>query len=1009
MKRTKLFLGTIAIVAIAGGLYVSNNVETVSERSYYTEELSTERTKEQAWSQANEYLNSLYVNTLTGKVEPADYDAAYQQALTMNNQKAAAFTFEEDGPDNIGGRTRAIIVDPNDDFTIYAGSVDGGMYKSVNGGNNWNRLRGWDTDVTTMSVSTVCMTNNGTIYVGTGGGGILGEGSLSGESSGIQSGDGIWYSVDEGASFTQLSGTENKEITRVAADLSADDVFYYTGSSIGLKKVTSKGTPVSATGITATLSCAGVSVSVDGRVVICAGAGKVYVSRDSGATFVNCMGGSSAVTTPILSGGSRMENAVAYDLNENDLYNLYLAKESGGKIHSIWYSEDEGENWYEIAPASTFGWEPCVSLSGQCYYDMVIDAVPGHPDHCLFGGIDLWRWRKTQGTTAADADGQWGRISNWAANTNSPNYVHADNHRFTWDSNGALYVGNDGGMSKSFDNTTSFFTVINKGYNATQFYGIGYGPNGEVIGGAQDNGTKYNDHSSASGKSYSNAGGGDGFECEISFLSGGEALLRTVYSGYLGRSDSKGDNEQNASAPGAENGFYNAIRLFEDDNDMDTQDSIEFIPDSSMSIGETVQYYSESFSLPLTYVLTQNLTVLWESVTPALDSVLPNFDTIPGGVPYLFNPIAQDTIMLPDTKQSLFVTYGDAIYITRDMLHFASGIEWWATDVTGSAQSYEFSKDGNTLWIGSAGGKLTKITHLDSAYTMAAADVSNKPVTGDSIVNLATGDTITTGFYDLDYGAVGYQWLDSTDVTYKLFTKTVVASGAIISDIATSAADFDDVLYCTGTSGGNVYLSTNANTSSPTFTNRGGNLPNYPVFGCEFIMNPGGDDIAMVGTEFGAYSNDNILTGSTWTAHTDETGIIPIFDVRQQWRDFDQGAKNPYEVFLGTFGRGIWTSDSYVGAGEHQVIDDVEGISGISIFPNPLSVEGNVAFELGNRSNVEFKVYDLQGKIINQVVWSNMNSGKHNMSFNVDKLPSGTYLVTLKAGTSTEVTKFIKY
>ena len=87
----------------------------------------------------------------------------------------------------------------------------------------------------------------------------------------------------------------------------------------------------------------------------------------------------------------------------------------------------------------------------------------------------------------------------------------------------------------------------------------------------------------------------------------------------------------------------------------------------------------------------------------------------------------------------------------------------------------------------------------------------------------------------------------------------------------------------------------------------------------------------------------------------------------------------------------------------------LKDISEISIYPNPLSTEGNVAFELGSRSDVEFKVYDLQGKIINQVVWSNMNSGKHNMSFNVDKFPSGTYLVTLKAGTSTEVTKFIKY
>ena len=145
MKRTKLFLGLVAIASAAATLYVSNNSETISERSYYTEKLSTERTKKQSWTEANEYINSLYVNPLTGKVEPADYAAAYQQALTMSNAKAASFTFEEDGPDNVGGRTRAIIVDPNNDFTVYAGSVDGGIYKSVNGGNNWNRLIGWDT------------------------------------------------------------------------------------------------------------------------------------------------------------------------------------------------------------------------------------------------------------------------------------------------------------------------------------------------------------------------------------------------------------------------------------------------------------------------------------------------------------------------------------------------------------------------------------------------------------------------------------------------------------------------------------------------------------------------------------------------------------------------------------------------------------------------------------------------------------------------------------------------
>ena len=105
-----------------------------------------------------------------------------------------------------------------------------------------------------------------------------------------------------------------------------------------------------------------------------------------------------------------------------------MAEESGGQMRGIWYSEDHGQNWYKIAPASTFGWTPCISANGQCYYDMVIDAVPGHPDHCIFGGIDLYRWEKTEGTSASDADGQWEQISLWNANQNSPVYVHADNH-----------------------------------------------------------------------------------------------------------------------------------------------------------------------------------------------------------------------------------------------------------------------------------------------------------------------------------------------------------------------------------------------------------------------------------------------------------------------------------------------------------------------------------------------------------------------------------------------------
>ncbi len=38
-----------------------------------------------------------------------------------------------------------------------------------------------------------------------------------------------------------------------------------------------------------------------------------------------------------------------------------MAEESGGQMRGVWYSEDHGQNWYKIAPASTFGWTPCIS------------------------------------------------------------------------------------------------------------------------------------------------------------------------------------------------------------------------------------------------------------------------------------------------------------------------------------------------------------------------------------------------------------------------------------------------------------------------------------------------------------------------------------------------------------------------------------------------------------------------------------------------------------------------
>src|SRR5215475_3105786 len=44
------------------------------------------------------------------------------------------------GPGNIGGRTRALLINPNDPSILYAAGVAGGVWKSTNSGRSWSAL-----------------------------------------------------------------------------------------------------------------------------------------------------------------------------------------------------------------------------------------------------------------------------------------------------------------------------------------------------------------------------------------------------------------------------------------------------------------------------------------------------------------------------------------------------------------------------------------------------------------------------------------------------------------------------------------------------------------------------------------------------------------------------------------------------------------------------------------------------------------------------------------------------
>ena len=65
-----------------------------------------------------------------------------KKSLNKTNKFFDIGTWKSIGPENIGGRTRALAIDVSDNTsnTILAGWVSGGMWRSTNGGTSWTRV-----------------------------------------------------------------------------------------------------------------------------------------------------------------------------------------------------------------------------------------------------------------------------------------------------------------------------------------------------------------------------------------------------------------------------------------------------------------------------------------------------------------------------------------------------------------------------------------------------------------------------------------------------------------------------------------------------------------------------------------------------------------------------------------------------------------------------------------------------------------------------------------------------
>jgi photosystem II stability/assembly factor-like uncharacterized protein len=333
------------------------------------------------------------------------------------------------GPGNIGGRTRAIVIDPTNTDRIFASGVGGGVWLSTDAGMSWTPT---DDLMANLAVCSLVMdpTDHNTLYAGTGEG--------FGNADAIR-GDGIFKTADGGLTWVQLPSTKGNSnfffVNSLA--ISNNGASLLAATAAGIYRSTDGGGSWNQVfvGRIGNVACdpADPTRAIAGGLAGAGTGGRAFHSSDGGATW-------QPATTP--PAGNRRVQVCYAAANPQITYASFDSNPS-----QLWRSTDGGQTY--AARNAQFMGSASNFLGSQGWYDNVIWAGSTvDADLVIVGGVDLWR--------STDGGDTLLRISTWWHDDSA----HADHHVIVTDpgfdgvNNKRVYFGNDGGVYRTEDVTT---------------------------------------------------------------------------------------------------------------------------------------------------------------------------------------------------------------------------------------------------------------------------------------------------------------------------------------------------------------------------------------------------------------------------------------------------------------------------------------------------------------------------------------------------------------------------
>ncbi len=419
------------------------------------------------------------------------------------------------GPGNVGGRTRGLVIHPQDSNTIWVGGATGGVWKSTDGGQTWKP----QTDFApVLSINSLVIDSNdpNTLYAGTG------------EQTQNWRGAGIFKTTDGGQTWNQLPSTNTSDfyfVNNIAVSHAASSHLYaatntglWASSDSGLTWTLSLASPdggpaATLTGGT-TNGCFDVAVQpgqpADVVFAVCHPAGSlqyaIYRNADAAGSGSWAVVQSdpqmwyTALAFAPSQPGTIYAVSVTYAAGPYAKALLAVYRSTSGGAPGTWETRTSNQDpnrlnsgILSIDSAYSFGNSFCngnPNLNGQAGYNLSLTVDPVDPNRLWVAGVGIFR--------SDDGGANWG----YAFNSNHPDqHFLAFDPGFNGTANQILYNVNDGGIYKttqargktgtcSSTSSAVNWTTLNNGYGTTQFYhGVPYPGGGAYVGGTQDNET----------------------------------------------------------------------------------------------------------------------------------------------------------------------------------------------------------------------------------------------------------------------------------------------------------------------------------------------------------------------------------------------------------------------------------------------------------------------------------------------------------------------------------------